>query len=523
MRFRTVRVETPDAGVSTSLDTNGKGKRREAKMNPTGELILVLDAGTTSTRAMAFDRAGALRAVAQRAIEQHYPRAGWVEHDAEEIWQSSLACAREVVTQSGGADRFAAIGITNQRETVVAWDKASGEPLHRALVWQDRRTAEACAALREAGHESAVQAKTGLLLDPYFSATKMRWLLDHAPAVRAAAGAGRLALGTVEAWLVFRLTGGAHLTDASNASRTSLLPLAGASWDEGLCELFGVPRAALAEVTDNAGDFGQSLAEHLGAPIPIAGLAGDQQSATIGQGCLAPGETKATYGTGAFVLANMGQAPPRSAHRLLGTVLAQLGGARTYALEGSVFVAGSLMQWLRDSLGLIATADESEALARSVADSGGVVVVPALSGLGAPHWRPEARACISGMTFATTRAHVVRAALEAMALQTHDLARAFAADGAGWTRLRIDGGMSANDWMAQDLADMLALPVERPHFVETTALGAAMLAGLGAGLFGSLEEAAGAMRGPVREFAPALGEAERAPRLAAWAAALAAT
>jgi glycerol kinase len=367
-----------------------------------------------------------------------------------------------------------------------------------------------------------VQAATGLLLDPYFSATKMRWLVDNVPEVAAAAGAGRLALGTVESWLTFKLTHGAHLTDASNASRTSLLSLAGASWDEGLCDLFGLPRGALGEVTDNAGQFGESLVGHLGGAIAIAGLAGDQQSATIGQGCLAPGETKATYGTGAFVLANMGQAPPRSAHRLLGTVLVQLAGQRTYALEGSVFVAGSLMQWLRDSLGLLATAAESEVLARSVADSGGVVVVPALSGLGAPHWRPEARATISGMSFATTRAHVARAALEAMALQTHDLAQAFAADGAAWTRLKIDGGMSANDWMAQDLADMLALPVERPHLVETTALGAAMLAGVGAGLFASLEEAAAAMRGPVCEFLPELDDSLRQPRLAAWRAALAA-
>jgi glycerol kinase len=426
------------------------------------------------------------------------------------------------VTQAGGADRIACIGITNQRETVVAWDKASGEPLARAIVWQDRRTADACAALREAGHEGAVQDKTGLLLDPYFSATKMRWLLDHAPEVRAAADVGRLALGTVESWLAFKLTGGAHVSDAANASRTSLLPLAGASWDEELCGLFGVPSGTLPEVVDNAGRFGTALPELFGAPIALTGLAGDQQSATIGQGCLAPGETKATYGTGAFVLTNMGEALPRSAHRLLGTVLHQLGGARCYALEGSVFVAGSLIKWLRDSLGLLGSAAESEALARAVPDSGGVVIVPALSGLGAPHWRPEARASITGMSFSTTRAHVVRAALEAMALQTQDLAEAFAADGARWTALRIDGGMSANDWVAQDLADILALPVERPHFVETTALGAAMLAGVGAGLFGSLAEAAGAMRGSGQGFAPEMDAESRTARLKLWAKALAA-
>ena len=335
-------------------------------MNPIGELILVLDAGTTSTRAIVFDRSGAVRATAQHALTQHYPQAGWVEHDAGEIWDLTLAAARQVVTEVGGADRIAAIGITNQRETVVAWDRQSGEPLHRALVWQDRRTADVCAALREAGHEAAVQEATGLLLDPYFSATKMRWLVDNAPLVSAAAASGRLALGTVETWLTFKLTGGALISDASNASRTNLLPLTGAGWDAGLCDLFGVPIAALAEVSDNAGALGMTLPEHFGAPIAITGMAGDQQAATIGQGCLAPGETKATYGTGAFVLTNMGGTAPHSRHRLLGTVLCQLGGTRTFALEGSVFVAGSLIQWLRDSMGLIASAGETEGLARSV-------------------------------------------------------------------------------------------------------------------------------------------------------------
>ncbi len=487
-------------------------------MSRDGDLILVLDAGTTSTRAMAFAPDGALRGVAQRELTQHYPAPGWVEHDAAEIWSATLACARQVVAEVGGADRIACIGITNQRETVVAWDREGGQPLHHALVWQDRRTAEACAALKNAGQEPVVQAATGLLLDPYFSATKMRWLIDHVPAVAEAAAAGRLALGTVEDWLVFKLTGGAHLTDASNASRTLLLPLAGARWDEGLCDLFGVPRAALGEVTDNAGPFGATVPDLLGRAIPITGLAGDQQSATIGQGCLVPGATKATFGTGAFVLANMGSVVPRSGNRLLGTVLCQLGGTRTYALEGSVFVAGSLVKWLRDSLGLITSAGETEALARSVPDSGGVVIVPALSGLGAPHWNPAARGVITGMSFATTRAHIARAALEAMAMQTADLAHAFAADGAAWTQLRIDGGMSANDWMAQDLADVLGITVERPDFVETTALGAAMLAGVGAGLFASLGDAAAAMRGGVRRFAPA--HADIAARRADWRRAL---
>ena len=338
--------------------------------------------------------------------------------------------------------------------------------------------------------------------------------------VASAAQRGQLALGTVEDWLVYNLTGGAHVTDASNASRTLLLPLAGASWDPALCDLFGVPLAALGDVVDNAGQFGTARADLLGHAVPITGLAGDQQSATIGQGCLSPGETKATYGTGAFVLANMGQTVPRSGNRLLGTVLCQLGGQRSYALEGSVFVAGSLIKWLRDSLGLIANAAESEALARSVADSGGVTVVPALAGLGAPHWRPEARGVITGLTFASTRAHIARAALEAMAMQTQDLARAFAADGAEWTALKIDGGMSANDWMAQDLANVLQVPVERPHFVETTALGAAMLAGVGAGLFASLEVAAAAMRGQVQTFTP--GAAIDPARREGWDKALAA-
>ncbi len=487
----------------------------------TDPLILVLDEGTTSTRAMLFTPVGEPRGAAQRELTQHYPRPGWVEHDAGEIWERTLACAGEMVERAGGARRIAAIGIANQRETVVAWDRATGEPLARALVWQDRRTADFCQALRAAGHEGAVRQSTGLLLDPYFSATKMRWLLDHEPAVADAARAGRLAFGTIESWLAFKLTeGAAHVTDAGNASRTLLLSLSGATWDEGLCELFGAPRAALPEVVDSAGAFGATTL--FGAPIPITGLAGDQQAATIGQGCLALGATKATYGTGAFILANKGREVPHSGHRLLGTVLHQIGGERCYALEGSVFVAGSLIRWLRDSLAMIVRADETEALARSVADSAGVVVVPALSGLGAPHWRAEARGAITGLSFAATRAHVVRAALEAISHQTQDLAAAFAADGAEWTELRIDGGMSANDWLAQDLADLTALPVVRPDFVETTALGAAMLAAVGVGLYGSLEAAGAAMIGGARRFAPTMAPGVREARLSAWNRALAA-
>jgi glycerol kinase len=483
----------------------------------TEPLILVLDEGTTSTRAMLFTAMGEPRGVAQRELTQHYPRPGWVEHDAAEIWDKTLVCAAEMVELAGGAERIAAIGVTNQRETVVAWDKATGEPLARALVWQDRRTAGFCEELRAGGHEDRVRETTGLLLDPYFSATKMRWMLDHEPEVAEAARSGRLAFGTIESWLVFKLTG-VHLSDAGNASRTLLMPLAGASWDAGLCELFGVPPAALAQVTDSAGRFG--VTKLFGAPILVCGLAGDQQAATIGQGCLKPGDTKATYGTGAFVLANQGAAVPRSQNRLLGTVLHQLEGTRAYALEGSVFVAGSFVKWLRDSLGFIETAAETEALARSVEDAGGVVIVPALSGLGAPHWRPEARGSIRGLSFATDKAHIVRAALEAMAHQTHDLAAAFAADGAPWTVLKIDGGMAANDWMAQDIADVTGLPVIRPDLVETTALGAAMLAAVGTGLHSSLEAAAEAMIGPEQRFEPAMDADAREGRLAAWKAAL---
>lgn len=486
------------------------------------QTILVLDEGTTSTRAMLFTADGKLLGSAQQELTQHYPAPGRVEHDATEVWHRTLACAREMVEKAGGADRIACIGITNQRETVVAWDKSTGEPLARALVWQDRRTADFCESLKSAGHEAAVQEHTGLLLDPYFSGTKMRWLMENEPAVKAAADAGTLALGTIESWLVYKLTGGAFISDASNASRTLLLKLGGSQFDEGLCDLLGVPKAALAEVTDNSGDFGSTLPELFGGPIRITCMVGDQQSATIGQGCLSTGETKATYGTGAFILANKGHHIPASANRLLGTVLYQDGGQRTYALEGSVFVAGSLVQWLRDGLGLLGTAAETETLARSINDSGGVVIVPAMSGLGAPHWQPEARGVIAGLSFATGRAQIARAALEAMAHQTYDLAQAFAADGAEWTSLKVDGGMSANDWMAQDIANLLDLPVERPDFVETTALGAAMLAAKGAGLVASLEDASAAMRGSLETFTPSMDDAVRQTRLAAWRNALAA-
>ncbi len=475
--------------------------------------ILVLDEGTTSTRAIVYAHDGRVLHTAQKELTQHYPQPGWVEHDANEIWERTLDCARAVIEQVGGADRIAALGITNQRETVVAWDRQTGEPITRAIVWQDRRTAPFCAALREGGHEEAVQALTGLVIDPYFSGSKMRWILDNVPAARDLGD--RLAFGTVESWLVWKLTGGLHVSDASNASRTQLLALDAPGWDEGLLDLFGVPRAALPEVVDTHGEIGRCDPALLGAAIPICGLAGDQQAATIGQHCLAVGDTKATFGTGAFVLTNMGAKLPRSSHRLLGTVLCQQGGQRTYALEGSIFVAGSLIKWLRDELGVIRTACESEQLARSVPDNGGVLFVPALAGLGAPHWKPDATGVVAGITQGTSRAHIVRAAMESLAHQCHDLQDAFAADGAAWKTLRIDGGMSANDWIAQDLADILALPVERPADTETTALGAAMLASVGVGLHASLEDAV-CMGGERQTFNAVMDDGVRQARFALW-------
>lgn len=483
-----------------------------------GDLLLVMDEGTTSTRAMLFAREGNCLGFEQRELTQNYPAPGWVEHDAEEIWQLSLTCAQAMVERAGGPDRIAAIGITNQRETIVFWSRRTGRPLGPAIVWQDRRTTELCLQVKQRGHEEAVQARTGLLLDPYFSASKIAWALEHLPEVK---GAGDdLMVGTIDSWLVYRLTGGLHVTDATNASRTALMDIATGCWDAALLDLWRVPLKALPRIVDCAGELGHTLAEHFGAPIPITGLAGDQQAASIGQACLRPGDTKATYGTGAFILTNTGQHQPASRHRLLGTVAWQLSGIRSYALEGSVFVAGSLIRWLRDELRLIASAEETEALARSVTGSGGAYVVPALAGLGAPHWEPSARGSISGLSFATGRAHIVRAAMEAIAYQTHDLMTAFASDGAAWGLLKIDGGMAVNDWLGQDLADITNLDVERPRFVETTALGAAMLAGLGCGIFSSLEEAA-TMRGPVSRFVPNLPEQERNHRLAGWRQAVA--
>lgn len=482
--------------------------------------ILVIDEGTTSTRAMLFAANGKALGSAQEPLTQHYPAPGLVEHDAAEIWAKTLTCARAMVEQAGGADRIAAIGITNQRETIVFWDRRTGEPLAPAIVWQDRRTAGDCAALKAAGHEPTVQAKTGLLLDPYFSGSKIGWALKNWPQLKEAGE--NLAVGTVESYLVYRLTGGAHVSDATNASRTALMAIGSSGWDDGLLSLFDVPRTILPEIVDCAGDIGTTLPELFGGPIKITGMAGDQQAATIGQACLEPGQTKATFGTGAFILTQTGRKLPQSQHKLLSTIAWQLGGERHYALEGSVFVAGSLIQWLRDDLGLIAQAPETEPLARSVTDNGGVYIVPALSGLGAPYWRPDARGTISGLSFSAKKAHIARAALEAMAHQASDLKTAYAADGCDWQELRIDGGMVANDWMAQDLADMLNITVERPGFIETTALGAAMLAGVGAGLYHALSDAS-VMRGAVEQFTPKIAPELRTKRLEGWAQAIART
>ena len=484
------------------------------------EKIIVIDEGTTSTRTMLFGADGIPLGSAQREIQQHYPGPGLVEHDASEIWEATLACTRAMIAQAGGADHVAAIGITNQRETVVFWDRTTGEPLAPAIVWQDRRSAADCAVLKEAGHEPRVQAKSGLLLDPYFSGTKIGWALKNWPQLKEAGD--KLAVGTIESYLIYRLTGGVHVSDATNASRTLLMDINGqGGWDAELCNLLGVPMTLLPEITGCTTTVGKTNPALFGGAIPICGMAGDQQAATIGQACLSPGQTKATFGTGAFILSASGTTRPISSHRLLATVLVQEGDVRSYALEGSVFVAGSLIKWLRDGLGLLASAGESEGLARSVLDNGGVYLVPALSGLGAPHWRPDALAAISGLNFATTKAHVARAALEAQAYQAHDLKTAFAADGVDWADLRIDGGMAANNWMAQDLADMLGLVVERPDFVESTALGAAMLAATGAGLYPNLAEAARTMRGRTTRFTPALDAQKREARLAGWQSALA--
>tara|TARA_R110000824_G_scaffold11585_3_gene50659 strand:+ start:28624 stop:30042 length:1419 start_codon:yes stop_codon:yes gene_type:complete len=462
---------------------------------------------------MLFGKDGKLHGSQQENLQQYYPAPGLVEHDASEIWDKTLRCCQKMIEQAGGTDKIAAIGITNQRETVVAWDKRTGEPLARAIVWQDRRTAEKCDKLKAEGLEPMIQAKTGLLLDPYFSGSKISWMLENWPEVRAAGD--NLAFGTIESYLIYRLTGGQHVTDASNASRTMLMALEGSDWDDDLLALFDIPRQTLPQIVDSAGELGSTAVELFGGAIAICGAAGDQQAATIGQACLDVGQTKATFGTGAFILTNSGDTPPRSNNRLLSTILYQYQGKRIYALEGAIFVAGSLIQWLRDDIGLLKFAGESEELARSVEDNGGVYLVPALSGLGAPHWRADATATISGLSFASKKAHIARAALESTAYQSHDLKTAFSADGVDWQGLRIDGGMVVNDWMVQDLANILDITVERPEFFETTALGAAMLAAVGCGIYPSLE-AASVMISGLDVHEPAIDPDTRSLRLAGW-------
>jgi glycerol kinase len=489
--------------------------------------ILAIDQGTTSTRAILFDVEGRPVASVQRELQQLYPADGWVEHDPEHIWADTLAVCREAMESAGlGARDLAAIGITNQRETTILWERATGRPVHNAIVWQDRRTAPLCRALEAEGLDLPIRERTGLVVDPYFSATKLAWLLDHVPGARAAAERGDLAFGTVDCFLLWRLTGGAvHATDASNAARTMLFDIRRQEWDEELLERLRIPAAVLPRVVDCAGELGATPAGLFGAPVPITGMAGDQQAATFGQACLGPGTMKSTYGTGCFALLVTGGDLVPSRNRLLTTVAWRLGGAVTYALEGSIFVAGAAVQWVRDGLKAIAHARESEALARSVPDTGGVYMVPAFTGLGAPWWDPDARGAILGLTRDSTSAHIVRAALEAVCYQTHDLMTAMADDLAGRglalpeAPLRVDGGMAANDWLCQYLADVLDRPVDRPAVIETTAAGAARLAALGAGLVPSLEAVAAGWRAE-RSFRPAMDPGLRAARLAGWRAAV---
>jgi glycerol kinase len=456
--------------------------------------ILALDQGTTSSRAIVFSDAGEIVAVAQREFRQHYPQPGWVEHDAEEIWRSQHDVACEALTRAGlKHSDVAAIGITNQRETVVVWDRASGVPIHRAIVWQDRRTAGECDRLRAAGREPMVREKTGLVLDPYFSGTKFAWILDHCPGARAAAEARRLMCGTIDSWLIYRLTQGAvHVTDASNASRTLLMNIHTGQWDDELLECFNVSREMLPEIRSSSEVYGTVAGNDGIARIAIAGIAGDQQAALFGQACFEPGTAKNTYGTGCFALMNTGAQAVASRNKLVTTVAWNLGGQLEYALEGSVFIAGAVVQWLRDGLGIIKSSAEVERLARSVPDSGDVFFVPAFTGLGAPHWDPYARGAIIGITRGTTAAHLARAAVDSIALQVADLVDAMRSDAtSALTDLRVDGGASVNDALLQHQADILQLPVVRPKVTETTAMGASYLAGLAAGVWKQRGDIAG--------------------------------
>ena len=476
-------------------------------------MILVIDQGTTSTRSMVFGAGMEVVARAQTEITQHYPRPGWVEHDPEDIWRTVVATATQAATGLGG---IAAIGIANQRETTVIWDRQTGRPIANAIVWQDRRTVAACEALAAAGHADFVNQRTGLRLDPYFSATKIGWLLDNVEGARARAEAGELAFGTVDSFLLWRLTEGrVHATDATNASRTLLCGLDSGQWDPALLDLFRIPASLLPEIRDSAGDFGTTAL--LGGAIPIRGIAGDQQAALVGQACLSPGMVKATYGTGAFVLLHTGDRPVLSSHGMLTTIALQRAGVRTYAIEGSIFSAGTGVQWLRDGLGLIGHAFEMDGLAAQADPAQDVYLVPAFTGLGAPHWNSHARANLSGMTRGTTRAELARAVLEAVVYQTRDLLEAMREDAghASDIVLRVDGGMTASDWTMQFLADMLGVGVDRPDCLETTALGAGYLAGLDAGFYPEPEQFQRRWA-LARHFAPALSESERARKWFGW-------
>jgi glycerol kinase len=482
--------------------------------------VLAIDQGTTSTRAILFDQIGRARATAQLPLTQIYPAPGLVEHDPEEIWRSVLQVGREVLRQAEGRS-IAAIGITNQRETTLVWDRATGRPLANAIVWQDRRTAQLCAELTREGWEAHIAEMTGLVIDPYFSATKLAWLLANIPGLEARALAGEVCFGTVDSFLLFRLTGGElHVTDATNAARTNLYDIRSGGWDERLLDRLGVPRAMLPEVRDSQSDFGSTQYEHFGMSLPIRGVAGDQQAAAYGQACFSPGMLKATYGTGCFVLANSGSEKVASSTRMLSTIFHQLAGKRTYALEGAIFMAGATVQWLRDNLGLIATAAESEDFARQADRKSGVYLVPAFQGLGAPFWDAEARAAIVGLTRAASKADLVAAGLEAVAFQTRDLLTAMRQDMTvsgipAPSILRVDGGMTANAWLMQRLADILGQRIEVALMAETTALGAAYHAGQAVGFYGNAAELQQAWA-PARSFEPQMNEAERDARYAGW-------
>ncbi|MFT7246131.1 MAG: glycerol kinase [Candidatus Azotimanducaceae bacterium] len=484
--------------------------------------IIAIDQGTTSSRAIVFDELGKIVAVAQQEFTQFFPADGWVEHDPEEIWTSTLETARAAIGKAGiDASQVAAIGITNQRETTIVWDRATGTPVHRAIVWQDRRTSAFCESLKADGFEATVKAKTGLLLDPYFSGTKVKWILDEVPGVREKAEAGELAFGTVDSFLLWRLTGGKqHRTDATNASRTLLFNIHTQEWDQELLDRLTIPRNMLPEVMDSSADFGLTESELLGSAIPVAGMAGDQHCALFGQGCFDPGMLKSTYGTGCFAVLNTGSEAVVSDNKLLTTVGYRLNGEVTYALEGSIFVAGAAVQWLRDGLKLVSHAAETEAVAEATGDAGGVYLVPAFTGLGAPYWDADARGAIIGLTLDSGINEIITATLQSVCYQTRDLLAAMGRDGITTTVLRVDGGMVANNWLSQCLADTLQIPVDRPEITETTALGACYLAGLQVGIFASLDDLRDKWR-LERKFEPAIESATADKRYAGWQAAVA--